>query len=209
MDKVESKGELFKILRSAILAGIFISVGGIINLKIGGPLGAFLFSFGLLSVVHYGLSLYTGKAGFCKYQQDFKVLPLILLGNILGTLIIGVFVHLLIPELIKKAEDIVLLRYDAPLLTGLFNSIMCGLIMTTVVKFARQKKFIPLLIGVPLFILAGFWHSIADAFYYFVALNFTPRLLFVYLLCVLGNFVGCNLFNLVINKTLVYNEDKC
>lgn len=209
MDKVENKCELIRILCSAVLAGIFISVGGIINLKIGGPLGAFLFSFGLLSVVHYGLSLYTGKAGFCKYPQDFKVLPLILLGNILGTLIIGVLVHLLIPELIKKAEDIVLLRYDAPLLTGLFNSIMCGLIMTTVVKFARQKKFIPLLIGVPLFILSGFWHSIADAFYYFVALNFSPRLLFVYLLCVLGNFIGCNLFNLVINKTLVYNEDKC
>ena len=207
MDKVENKCELIKILRSAVLAGIFISVGGIINLKVGGHLGAFLFSFGLLSVVHYGLSLYTGKSGFCKYLQDFKVLPLILLGNILGTLIIGVLVHLLIPELIKKAEDIVLLRYDAPLLTGLFNSIMCGLIMTTVVKFARQKKFIPLLIGVPLFILAGFWHSIADAFYYSVALNFTPRFFYIYLICVLGNFIGCNLFNLIINKTLFFKDD--
>lgn len=45
MDKVESKGELIKILRSAVLAGVFISVGGIVNLKIGGPLGAFLFFF--------------------------------------------------------------------------------------------------------------------------------------------------------------------
>lgn len=209
MGREENKGELIKTIRSAILAGIFISVGGIINLKIGGYLGAFLFSFGLLSVVHYGLSLYTGKSGFCKYKQDFKVLPLILLGNILGTLIIGALVHLLIPDLIKKAEGIVLLRYDTPLLTGLFNSIMCGLIMTTVVKFARQKKFIPLLIGVPLFILAGFWHSIADAFYYSVALNFTPRFFYIYLICVLGNFIGCNLFNLLINKTIIYKEDEC
>ena len=209
MGRKEDKCVLIKTIRSAILAGIFVSIGGIINLKIGGTLGAFLFSFGLLSVVHYGLSLYTGKSGFCKYPQDFKVLPLILLGNILGTLIIGALVHLLIPELIKKAEDIVLLRYDAPLLTGLFNSIMCGLIMTTVVKFARQKKFIPLLIGVPLFILAGFWHSIADAFYYSVALSFSPRFLFTYLLCVLGNFIGCNLFNILINKTIIYKEDEC
>lgn len=73
MDKVENKCGLIKILRSAILAGIFISVGGIINLKVGETLGAFLFSFGLLSVVHYGLSLYTDKSGFCKYKQDFKV----------------------------------------------------------------------------------------------------------------------------------------
>ena len=207
MGREENKCVLIKTIRSAVLAGIFISVGGILNLKVGGPLGAFLFSFGLLSVVHYGLSLYTGKSGFCKYPQDFKVLPLILLGNILGTLIIGVLVHLLIPELIKKAENIVLLRYDAPLLTGLFNSIMCGLIMTTVVKFARQKKFIPLLIGVPLFILAGFWHSITDAFYYSVALNFTPRFFYIYLICVLGNFVGCNLFNLLIYKSLTYREE--
>ena len=137
------------------------------------------------------------------------MLPLILLGNILGTMIIGLFVHFLIPDLIKKAEYIVILRYDTPILTGLFNSIMCGLIMTTVVKFARQKKFIPLLISVPLFILAGLWHSIADAFYYSVALNFTPQFFYIYLICVLGNFVGCNLFNLLINKTIIYKEDEC
>lgn len=34
MDKVESKGGLIKILRSAVLAGIFISVGGVVNLKL-------------------------------------------------------------------------------------------------------------------------------------------------------------------------------
>ena len=57
--------------------------------------------------------------------------------------------------------------------------------MTTVVKFARQKKFIPLLIGVPLFILSGFWHSIADAFYYSVALNFTPRFfIYLFVMCI-------------------------
>ena len=207
MGREENKCVLIKTIRSAILAGVFISVGGIINLKVGGYLGAFLFSFGLLSVVHYGLSLYTDKSGFCKYKQDFKVLPLILLGNILGSMIIGLSVHILIPDLIKKAEDIVILRYETPIFTGLFNSIMCGLIVTTIVKFARQKKFIPLLLGVPLFILAGFWHSIADAFYYSVALNFTPRFFYIYLICVLGNFVGCNLFNLLINKSLTYREE--
>lgn len=196
------------LFRKSILSGIFISVGGIINLKIGGALGAFLFSFGLLSVVHYSLPLFTGKSGFCKYSQDILSLPAILVGNIVGTFILGFFTHLFAPELIEKAQAIVLSRSETNVITGLFNAIMCGLIMTTVVKFARQKKFIPLLIGVPLFILAGFWHSIADAFYYSVALEHHKELFFIYPITVLGNFLGCNLFNLLINRTLLYKEDE-
>ena len=42
MGRKENKCILIKTIRSAVLAGIFISVGGIINLNIGGPLGAFL-----------------------------------------------------------------------------------------------------------------------------------------------------------------------
>jgi formate/nitrite transporter FocA (FNT family) len=198
---------MLDLFSKAILSGIFISVGGIINLKIGGPLGAFLFSFGLLSVVHYSLPLFTGKAGFCKYSQDFKTLPLILIGNIIGTFIIGVCTHLAYPELIEKAEQITLHRQETSILVALFSSFMCGLIMTTVVKFARQKKFIPLLVGVPLFILAGFWHSIADAFYYSVSWFITSSFWYIYLVTVIGNFIGCNTYNLLVNKSFVYKED--
>lgn len=198
---------MLDLFSKAILSGIFISVGGIINLKIGGPLGAFLFSFGLLSVVHYSLPLYTGKSGFCKYSQDFKTLPLILIGNIIGTFIIGVCTHLAYPELIEKAEQITLHRQETSILVALFSSFMCGLIMTTVVKFARQKKFIPLLVGVPLFILAGFWHSIADAFYYSVSWVITTSFWYIYLVTVIGNFIGCSTYNLLVNKSFVYKED--
>lgn len=198
---------MINLFRKSILSGIFISVGGIINLKIGGPLGAFLFSFGLLSVVHYSLPLYTGKSGFCKYSQDFKTLPLILLGNIIGTFIIGVCTNLLYPEVVGKAWSIVSGRQSSTISVALFSSIMCGLIMTTVVKFARQKKFIPLLIGVPLFILSGFWHSIADAFYYSVSGYITGTFWYIYLVTVIGNFIGCNIYNLLVNKSFVYKDE--
>lgn len=198
---------MFDLFCKAILSGIFIAVGGVINLKIGGPFGAFLFSFGLLSVVHYSLPLFTGKSGFCKYSQDFKTLPLILLGNIVGTFIIGVCTHLAYPELIEKANAITTHRQEASVFVALFSSFMCGLIMTTVVKFARQKKFIPLLVGVPLFILAGFWHSIADAFYYSVSWDITPSFWYIYLITVIGNFIGCNTYNLLVNKTCKLKEE--
>ena len=51
------------ILRSAIIAGICISIGCVVNLRVGGVAGAVLFAFGLLAVVHYKLKLYTGTAG--------------------------------------------------------------------------------------------------------------------------------------------------
>ena len=199
---------MLNLFLKAILAGVFISIGGIVNLKIGGPLGAFLFSFGLLSVVHYSLPLYTGKAGFCKYSEDVRVLPIILIGNILGTILIGLPTHFIYPDISARASILIDTRYTSDLLSALFKSMMCGLIMTTVVKFARQKKFIPLLIGIPLFILSGFWHSIADAFYYSVSLNIEITIVYIYIICVLGNYIGCNLYNLFVNKSLFYKEEK-
>jgi formate/nitrite transporter FocA (FNT family) len=75
--------------------------------------------------------------------------------------------------------------------------------MTTAVKFARQGQWLPLLFGVPLFIICGFPHSIADAFYYlavpgaFLAAN-AGKVLLVYVMIVLGNFVGCNLTRFIL-----------
>lgn len=50
------KIELFRdILPLAILAGICISIGCVVNLRVGGVAGAVLFAFGLTTVVYYGL----------------------------------------------------------------------------------------------------------------------------------------------------------
>ena len=69
--------------------------------------------------------------------------------------------------------------------------------MTTAVEFARKDKMLPLLLGVPVFILCGFTHSIADAFYFLVSpkeLLLQPEVMVIYVSEVLGNFVGCNLY---------------
>jgi formate/nitrite transporter FocA (FNT family) len=69
--------------------------------------------------------------------------------------------------------------------------------MTTAVEFARKGKVLPMLLGVPVFILCGFAHSIADAFYFLVSPSeqlLQWSVLVVYLSEVVGNFVGCNLY---------------
>ena len=74
--------------------------------------------------------------------------------------------------------------------------------MTTAVTFARKGNILPTLFGVPLFIVCGFPHCVADAFYYLtVPTDFlfahTGEILCFYLAIVLGNFIGCNFYRIV------------
>lgn len=167
------------------MAGICIGLGGAVYLSVGGPLGAVLFAFGLLSVIHYRLPLYTGQAGFFETKTEFAVLWLILLGNVIGCILTGTCLGL--PGGIGTA--VIESRIAAGSITCLGRAIGCGIIMTLIVKAARDKSVIPLLYGIPVFILTGFYHSIADAFYLSVSNVFAPT---EWLAVVFGNFVGCN-----------------
>ena len=188
---------------SAILAGICISIGCIVNLMVGGGIpGAILFTFGLITVVHYKYALYTGTAGFINEWKDLPTLIwYVLIGNIAGCYITSEVSTYAIPELIDKAQTIVQSRANVNEWQAFIRAIFCGFLMTTAVKFAREDKWLPLLFAVPVFILAGFYHSIADA-YYIMASNITyndiigPQVFSNYGMCILGNFVGCNLYRL-------------
>ncbi|MBR6251045.1 MAG: formate/nitrite transporter family protein [Bacteroidales bacterium] len=190
--------ENIDILRSALIAGICISIGCIVNLRVGGIGGAVLFSFGLLAVIHYKLKLYTGTAGFIRAKGDWTMLCLTFLGNIIGCALMALMATYAQPDILQPDDAIVQSRLaKGPLACGLL-AIGCGFIMTTAVQFGREGKFLPLLFGVPVFILCGFTHSIADAFYFAASPQyFGSDLLIVYVSEVLGNFVGCNLYRWV------------
>lgn len=192
------KLELFRdILPLAILAGICISIGCVVNLRVGGVAGAVLFAFGLTTVVYYGLKLYTGTAGFIRRQGDWSMLVMVLIGNIIGCLLTAWLIAYAQPDCIEPASKILAGRLTKGPLACFLLAIGCGFIMTTAVEFARKGKMLPLVLGVPVFILCGFAHSIADAFYFLVSPArqvLQTEVLIVYLSEVLGNFVGCNLY---------------
>ena len=181
----------------AVLAGICISIGCVVNLRVGGVSGAVLFAFGLTTVVYYGLKLYTGTAGFIRRSGDWLMLTVVLVGNIVGCLLSACMIRYTEPELVEKAGAILAGRLDKGAWACFLLAVGCGFIMTTAVHFGRQGKMLPLLLGVPVFILCGFAHSIADAFYFLTA-PWTDVLqwpvLAVYASEVAGNFVGCNLY---------------
>lgn len=174
-----------------ILAGACISVGGYIYLAVGGALGAVLFAIGLLSVVHFGLLLYTGRI---KNTFDSKTdaidLPQILLWNVVGCIIMAM---LFFPDaaIVDTAKAIVAKRTELSPLSVFGRAIGCGFIMTVAVSSAVKGLWWPLLLGVPGFILAGFIHSIADAFYISVAWqSVDAEVVAKWLIVVAGNFVG-------------------
>lgn len=190
-----------KIIESSIYAGVAIGIAGFGYLAEKSIIGAVLFAFGLLTVVHYGLKLYTGTAGFIK-KGEVGQLFLILLGNIVGCLIVAIIARMSPMPLQDTAQKILEGRLAIGPVRGGILAIGCGMIMTTAVTFARKGQNLPLLFGVPLFIMCGFPHCVADAFYYLcVPLDFYavfwPQILVFYLSIVVGNFVGCNLYRII------------
>lgn len=186
----------------SILAGIAISIGCVVFLRVGGVAGAVLFAFGLLTCVHFKLPLYTGTAGFVATRNEFARLWLILLGNIVGCLLMALAMKASLGGIDDLAAAITAKRMDYLPWQTIILATMCGFIMTTAVKFARKGSFLPLLFGVPVFILCGFIHSIADAFYILASpsalLSSHAGIIFGNYLCaVAGNFIGCNLYRIV------------
>jgi len=94
----------------AILAGLCISIGCTVNMKVGGVAGAVLFAFGLTTVVYYGLKLYTGTAGFIRRQGDWGMLLIVLVGNIVGCLLTSLALRYAHPDLVDSASAILSAR---------------------------------------------------------------------------------------------------
>lgn len=209
-------------LRKSILGGFLISlVAFCYSFNNGSLITMLLFSFGLIAIILYQLPLYTGSAGFIQESLDIYFLFITLIGNALGCLLVAIIITFMG---YSEQNDFILnaiqLRsaYDyTDILPILLKAICCGAIMTIAVKFARicreSKNIIhilPLLFGVPLFLLSGFYHSIVDAFYFsYGFINSHIGLIdiedyicgaFGWLIVVFGNFIGCNIPRLIIGE---------
>ena len=130
--------ELLAILRSAILAGLCISIGCVVNLRVGGVAGAVLFAFGLLAVVHYKLKLYTGTAGFIRAKGDWSMLLYVLLGNIIGCGLTALAVTYAQPDILPPDLAIVQSRLAKGPFACFLLAIGCGFIMTTAVQLVPE-----------------------------------------------------------------------
>ena len=197
-----------KIFLDAIFAGIFIGIAGTVYLCSANPvMGAFLFGFGLLTIVCFQLKLFTGAVGYLveqgkNFHNYLLDLLLIWLGNLAGCAAVGYAVRATrtLNVIQTKVENIVAVKTaDSP--ASLFIlAIFCGMLMFTAVDAFKNEKLpgvcrpVMVFLCVMVFILSGFEHCIANMYYFSAADAWNINTLILTLLMTLGNSVGGNLF---------------
>lgn len=176
--------------RLSLMAGLLIGLGAYGFLALGGIPGAVIFGFGLIGVVISGSNLYTGKAGVLT---DMGALTRIWFFNVVACTLVGLLVVALGGEPMERAQAVVAGRFAQGPWRSFLRAVGCGIIIDLSVWLYRtSKSLIPIIFGVPLFILCGFYHSIADVVYLVGAWKWNPAILWFYPIIVVGNFVGCN-----------------
>lgn len=191
----------------AILAGFCIGLGGNVFLALMGTnklLGAVLFTVGLFTICTNGFNLFTGKACYIFDNPPSYLITLIIiwLGNLVGTGAMALIVRgtRLSDTYIEAAKSLVATKNADSLFSLFLLAIVCNTLICIAVDGYKNNphevgKYLALVFGVVVFILAGTEHSIADMYYYAVAgdlLNTATlgNALLRILIISLGNIVG-------------------
>lgn len=186
--------EVFRLITKSILAGVLIALAGIVYLNCSDKVvGSFLFSFGLCLVIILEANLYTGKVGYIKSVDDLSEVLFMLILNLVSAYLVGLLSGM--GSLHDSAAAIVTTKLETEWWITLLKSIGCGIcIYGSVEGYKKTKSFIPVILGVMCFILAGFNHVVADAFYIGAARFGSLQYL---LLVAIGNAIGSILIRLL------------
>ena len=175
--------EYFNTFILAICAGMCIGVGGTVYLMCTSKLlGAVLFSVGLLTILVFGLKLFTGMTGYLFGEQSklkyFITLIVVWLGNFIGTFLVGLAVRntRIALTIIPAAQSLVATKLEDSWYSLMVLGVFCGLLMYISVdsfkklndNYGTLRTLMPI-ICVTTFIIAGFEHCIANMFYCTVA----------------------------------------
>ena len=181
---------IFNLITKSILAGLLISLAGIVYLNCSDKIvGSLLFSLGLISVILLEANLFTGKIGYVNSKRSILDSLLMLVFNLVAASIVGLIYRCGSDVAAQVAESKLLVFSETWWLTGL-KAIGCGVAIYLAVEgYKKSKSLIPVILGVMVFILAGWNHCIADCFY--MAAGSSSALAIPYLLVVIaGNSIG-------------------
>lgn len=187
------------IFLSAVLAGASIALGGTVFLSVENTvIGSLFFTIGLFVVCTRGLHLFTGKVCylFDNHASYAKALPVIWLGNLVGTVLVAAAEQLTrLAALDERARAICELKLSEPLLGAFLLAVFCNVMIYIAVEGYRSVpheigKYLALFFGVSVFILCGFEHCVANMYYFTMGGAWSARTLGYLLVMTLGNAVG-------------------
>ena len=141
-----------------------------------------------------GYALFTGKVGYIPEahgKAEWQLLLLCLLGNLIGTFICGAAVRYAIPSIGETALAICTAKLEQAALSTLIRGVFCGLLMYLAVSIFRDSKTpMGILFCIPVFILSGFEHSIADMFYFAASGIVSAKACGFLWIVIIGNAIG-------------------
>ncbi|MBO5792268.1 MAG: formate/nitrite transporter family protein [Lentisphaeria bacterium] len=196
---------LGRIFLNAILAGLFIGIAGTVCMAVpNGVIGAFLFGFGLLTIVSYGFKLYTGAIGYLAIQgkntpRYLVELLLIWVGNLIGCFTVGQLVRMTrsFPNFAERVSSVCAAKTGDSFTSWLILSFFCGILMYVAVETFKRKDELDAVVRVPvlflcvaIFILSGFEHCIANMYYFSAADAWSWKALGAIGVMTLGNSLG-------------------
>ena len=191
-------------LIKSIAAGMVISLGGLINLKCltdgNAILGAFLFTIGLYSVLQFKFNLYTGKVCYVNNYKNPLGLIIVFIGNLIGCAIFSIMTWYK-PELFEFCTKLCNNKLNKPYANIFIDAFLCGVCIAIAVigyNLSTNEKYIPILLGVMVFILGGYEHVVADLFYFLSAKCVTFESVIFILITAVGNTIGGLVMGLLI-----------
>ena len=176
------------IVKKSVAAGVLISIGvyGLLYTNYS-LISIILFSFALYTICSRGYYLFTGKCGYAYEDPNITLTTLIVIFsfNVLTCYLIGLIFSVISPEIIPVAAAKVA-TWELTTNYG-WKSFFCGIIMYLAVRIYNDKNSpLGILIGVPLFLLCGFQHCIANA----TILGASQTWSNVIFYCAFKNFIG-------------------
>lgn len=186
---------MLKTFRESLCAGILITIGGTVFLSCENKtVGVVLFSVALLCICYKSYYLFTGKIGYIVEQhtkQDFLNLDIGLFGNLAATFFLGMLLRTVLPNIGEKAAEMCSAKLAQFPLYTFIRGFFCGILMYLAVSIYKEKNSVlGILFCVPVFILCGFEHSIADMFYLGASGIFSVKIIIFTALVVAGNTFG-------------------
>ncbi len=211
---------MLKKILDGIAAGIMISIGCAVYLacsskgEIGVYVGAVFFAVALLTICIKGYSLFTGKVGYIPQdhsKQAVSTLLLGLLGNAIATCLLGYLLGLAIPSLKETAYVACSARLTQEWWQTLIRALFCGVLMYVAVSIYRESehgKLSGIFFAVPVFILSGFEHSIADMCYFGASGIVSLDAFLFIVIVIIGNSIGGMLLPLVNGKLKISKKQE-
>ena len=211
---MKTKNKLLKfICRQSIrsfLAGIMIGIGGLAYVVSGSP---WVFPIGLLVICAGNLTLFTGK--ICYLDQEWWSYLIIYVFNMLGAASMGLMARFTKPGFVDKVSGMCDVKMHESMLQLAILSMLCNLMIFIAVEcwrvwgiknmmYSFQNERITLvgmaglIFATTIFVICGFEHCIANAFYFAFA-GMMPSIWFL-IVNVLFNAVGGILANMAFNK---------